>query len=413
VERFYELSELVASVAADLLGGDLGSQREVEAQIEEGLGRVATALGAEGAHFLRDAKRQRDVVFVEWARGKPGRRNAERITMSPAARAWWEEQMAGGKPVHIEDVSMIGDEAAEVREVLAALGTASMLVVPLHRHRRFSGFVGVFHGSPRRFSVDVAALLRVTGEAFMGALGQSDDRAALQDARRELEQRNLDLERSNEDLERFAYAAAHDLKAPLARIEMALGPAGDASAEVLEVARRGVARMRRLIEDLLAYAAVGSGADVRAPVELGAVLDEVVADLAPVLASTGAQVVRGPMCTLHGQRAALTQLLQNLVGNGVKFIRDGVPPVVQVTCQPDGDGEGVTMTVLDNGIGIDPEHREHVFGVFTRFAPDDRYPGSGIGLATCARVVSRHGGRIWVEDGIDGGTAVKVWLPSS
>ena len=218
--------------------------------------------------------------------------------------------------------------------------------------------------------------------------------------------------RSNEELERFAYSAAHDLKAPLSRIEMALSAAANDRSpgpELLDIARRGAARMRRLIEDLLAFSAVGRAAGAFAPVDLDELLHQVLVDLEPVLTSAGATVDVAPLPEVIGHAALLGQLMQNLLANAVKFARPGVPPRLRVDAER--DGEGVTITVADNGIGIDPAHRADVFGVFVRLNSDEASPGSGIGLATCARVVHHHGGRIWIEDGIDGGTAVRVWLP--
>ena len=234
------------------------------------------------------------------------------------------------------------------------------------------------------------------------------------DARRELEHRNDELERSNEELERFAYAAAHDLKAPLARIEMALAatprPEGDGGL-LVDVARRGASRMRQLIEDLLAFSAVGRS---------GATAEEVDLD---ELARAGARRPRAddrrrpePRCTTSrcptawGHRSLLGQVLQNLVGNSLKFVRDDVAPRIEISGAR--DAAGTTIRVADNGIGV--ERGEAQRGVRRVHPPnaDDQYPGSGIGLATCAKIVAYHGGQIRLEDGIDGGVAVVVQLPA-
>jgi signal transduction histidine kinase len=229
----------------------------------------------------------------------------------------------------------------------------------------------------------------------------------------ELERRNEALERSNEDLQRFAHAAAHDLAAPLVRIEMALAsmprPDGEASL-LVDVARRGATQMRQLIEDLLALAAVGAKASPPEPVDLGEVLAQVRSDLEPRISELGAEVRAPELPTVWGHRPLLGQLLQNLVGNALKFVRAGVAPVVDVSGTIDGDE--VEIRVVDNGIGIDPAHRDEVFTEFTRLGSDDLHPGGGVGLATCARVVAHHGGRIWLDDGLDGGLAVVVRLPS-
>lgn len=409
-----QLEELVASVIAGLIGSDLTDHAEVADEVERALGRIASALGADGAYFLRDARRQDDAVFVEWALGRSGRRNDGRVALSPSAQAWWAQVMAGGSPAFIEDVAALGAEASDVAEVLRATGVQAIVLVPLQAQRRFSGFIGLVSATPRGFSDDVAALLRVAGESFMGALRQADSTIALLDARRELEHRNADLERSNEDLERFAYAAAHDLKAPLTRIEMALSAspnASDPGDELLGIARRGASRMRQLIEDLLSYAAVS--VDSTSPpgkVDLDAVLSEVLADLAPAVEGGRIDLQRSPLPTVPGHEALLGQLFQNLIGNSVKFTREATSPVIRIDA--DFDDSGVTLKIVDNGIGIAADRRDEVFGVFTRLQSDERYAGSGIGLATCAKVVAHHGGRIWVEDGIDGGTAMHVWLPT-
>src|SRR3546814_15138589 len=131
---------------------------------------------------------------------------------------------------------------------MTSLGVASLLLVPLHRHPRFTGFVGLVSSEPGiPCGPEAPSLLRIAGECFMGALQQADATAELTDARLELEHRNQDLERSNEDLERFAYAAAHDLKAPLARTEMALAgaPSSDHPEELLTIPRRSPAPRRR------------------------------------------------------------------------------------------------------------------------------------------------------------------------
>jgi signal transduction histidine kinase len=182
--------------------------------------------------------------------------------------------------------------------------------------------------------------------------------------------------------------------------------------QLLEIARRGASRMRQLIEDLLAFAAVGQVSGEVTAVDLDDLLLQVLADLEELTAEHGVTVERGALPIVRGHRALLGQLLQNLLANAIKFSRPGTRALVRVEADRRGD-DGVTVSVVDNGIGIDRAHRTEVFGVFTRLNSDESSPGSGIGLATCAKVVHHHGGRIWVDDGIDGGTAVRVWLPDT
>jgi light-regulated signal transduction histidine kinase (bacteriophytochrome) len=246
----------------------------------------------------------------------------------------------------------------------------------------------------------------------MTALARADDSLALLDARRQLEHRNEELERSNEELERFAYAAAHDLKAPLARIEMALAatprPEGN-DGLLVDVARRGASRMRQLIEDLLTFSAVGRSGTTAEEVDLDELLGQVLADFGPTIATAGAEVRHDPLPTAWGHRSLLGQVLQNLVGNSLKFVRPDVTPRIEISGTR--NAVGTTIRVSDNGIGVDADKRNDVFGVFTRLNGDDQFPGSGIGLATCAKIVAYHGGQIRLEDGIDGGVTVVVQLP--
>lgn len=407
LRRQLELEALVVAVTARFVGTDsLGMEQE----IEWGLGMLATALGADRAHFLRGNQSLDHVTYFEWIHPERGQQPPE---PDPRVRDWWFDMMRAGVTLQLDDVAELADEYPEVIANLKNQGVRSLLHVPLPFQRSTWGFVAlVTIDRPLGMDDDLIALVQLAGESFMTALARADDGAALLDARRELEFRNRELERSNEELERFAYSASHDLKAPLARIEMALAatpnPEGDAG-RLMDVARRGAARMRRLIEDLLTFASVGTGTGTPGDVDLDDVLTQVLADLAPTIDSTGATIARHRLPPAWGHRSLLGQLLQNLVGNALKFTRADIAPFIDVSGT--GDDEGITIRVTDNGIGIEPRHRTDVFGVFTRLNADEHFPGSGIGLATCAKVVAHHEGQISVEEGIDGGTTVVVRLP--
>lgn len=410
------LEEAVASIAARLIGAD---HEELTATLSAAIGELAQMLGVDRAHFLRGSRRPEDATYVEWRDPVYGQR-AHRPDAAEVVQAWWRDLLRSGELLALEDVNDLAEEAPEVVASLNAEGVKSVLLVPLPRQRRFWGFLAfVALREKVQFPPAVTHMLRLSGEAFLAALAQADSAVALEDARRELELRNDALERSNEDLERFAYVAAHDLRAPLNKVEMALAAVearggdalgGDAQAELLGIARRSSIRMRDLIEDLLRFSAVGRVTGRGASVALDDVLAEVLSTLDATVAETGATVDVGALPVVVGHRAQLGQLLQNLVANALKFHRDGVPPHVAITAGAVDDG--VVLEVSDNGIGIAPSDRQLVFEAFTRLHPEERFSGTGIGLATCARVAEVHDGRIWVEDGIDGGTAVKVWLPS-
>ncbi|MFP5254886.1 MAG: ATP-binding protein [Acidimicrobiia bacterium] len=408
LEAQLRLEETVATIATRLIGIDpAGAISAIERSLET-LGRT---LGMDRAHFLRGVRYPDDVTYLEWY--NPDTPQPAHVPHPDReVQRWWLRTLRDGRDLVLDDVEELRAEAAQVVDALQEDGVRSLVHISLPSHRRRWGFL-TLSSIGRAVAVPAAqvALLRLAGESFLMALTSCEDQLALTEAQQELHNRNEALERSNEELERFAFAAAHDLKAPLARMEMALAaaPASGPVTEPLDVARRGATRMRQLIEDLLAFAAVGQRAGEACSVELDEVLDEVLADLDPLVEASGITVDRAPLPTVVGHRALLGQLLQNLVGNALKFARDDRPPVVRVTAS-ERDG-GDLLVVADNGIGVPADRREDVFTVFTRLNPSDAYPGSGVGLATCARVVEHHGGRIWLEDGIDGGTAVHVWLP--
>ena len=232
--------------------------------------------------------------------------------------------------------------------------------------------------------------------------------------RDELEGLRLELERSNADLEQFAYAASHDLSEPLRAIS---GPislleqkyAGQLDVEadkLIDFAVDGCRRMQQLIDDLLALSRVGRFEGDRLPVDT-AVMASTVFALAADDLGVVPDVRFGMLPVVLAEPSQLRQVFENLIGNAVKFHRPGVPPVIEVDCRP--DGAALRFTVADNGIGIDPRYRERVFGMFKRLHTRDVYPGTGIGLALCKKIVERHGGRIGVSDG-PGGVGSTFWF---
>jgi PAS domain S-box-containing protein len=407
--RQVALEELVATITGRLLAAE---DADVPHVIEGALEEIARNMGANRAHFMRGGRRVSTRV-IEWLDPDTGQRLKHPLDTPPEVNQWWLDVLQEGRLLRIDDVEELVHERVDVVEDLRRDGVRSVLHVPLPPHRGCWGFLSVVAAHrPVTFYDEAAPLLRLAGEAFLTALARGDAAALLLDARLELEHRNDELERSNEELERFAYAAAHDLKAPLARIEMALmatpRPEGEGGL-LMDVASRGAARMRQMIEDLLTFSSVGRSASAAEEVDLDDLLTQALADLSATIEATGAIVQHDPLPPAWGHRSLLGQVMQNLVGNSLKFVREGVPPRIEITGSR--GAEGTTLRVADNGIGVDATKREDVFGVFTRLNAADQYPGSGIGLATCAKIVAYHGGDIHLEDGIDGGVAVVVVLP--
>ncbi|MEI7733268.1 MAG: CHASE3 domain-containing protein [Verrucomicrobiota bacterium] len=221
---------------------------------------------------------------------------------------------------------------------------------------------------------------------------------------------------SNRDLEQFAYVASHDLQEPLRMVSNYCQLLGrrykgrlDADAdEFIQYAVDGAQRMQRLIDDLLAYSRVGSrrGKLVRTPVENA--FREAVKNLETSIQESGATITHDALPELEADPNQLTQLLQNLLGNAIKF-RGKRGPQIHVSAEK-RSGEWL-LGVHDDGIGIAPEYREQIFVIFQRLNSKQEYPGTGIGLAICKKIMDTHGGKIWVEPKAGPGTTFYVKFP--
>jgi PAS domain S-box-containing protein len=277
---------------------------------------------------------------------------------------------------------------------------------------------GPGHSTPIPLRMRAVPLLDDAGQVAY-ALAVVEDVTAEREAEAALNRHMDELARSNRELEQFAYVTSHDLSEPLRSVagfsHLLVEEAGDrldeTSKEFLGFVVEGIERMQVLIADLLTYSRAGRG-DLRVvPVDLGDVAGRVCGSLARNIEETGAKLTVGDLPTVAGDDQQLEQVLQNLVANAIKFRRSGTAPVIEIAASRGTDGWEVAVS--DNGIGIEPRHRERIFQMFQRLHTRDEYEGTGIGLALCKKAIERHGGTIHVETAPGGGSRFVFTLPDA
>lgn len=275
-----------------------------------------------------------------------------------------------------------------------------------NRETTLDDLPGAFRAPGRRFSIRVFPL----GGPLVGlAFEDVTVRLAAEAA----------LSRSNDELTQFAYVASHDLQAPLRKaaafaeqLRQRLGGGLDAtSLDFLRRMGRSLEGMQGLIDSLLCLARVSSRAAPPQEVDLSAIAAQVLSDLDGAIAATRAHVRVGRLPVVKGDAQQLKQLLQNLIGNAVKFTAPGRPPRVRMRGRALGDG-GVELVVEDDGIGFDIRFADRIFQPFTRLHSRQEYPGSGMGLAICRRIVERAGGKISVDSAPGRGARFTIVLPA-
>jgi signal transduction histidine kinase len=285
------------------------------------------------------------------------------------------------------------------------------LVVPL-----VAGWVVTYWSTSGLFgmSIGIALSWGVTSLLFAGLVIWQGVTIHQYDSHLKL-QANV-LERSNQELQEFAYVSSHDLQEPLRNISgfvqlLQQTYQGQLDDEANDWINRTVAsahQMQMMIRDILAYSRVDSRIGPLEPTLLADVFNEVLEVLADSIRDSSAKVTCSELPTVMGDRLQLVQLMQNLIGNALKYHSDQSP---RVHVSAERKGKEWVVAVQDNGIGIEPQHQERIFGIFRRLHTQDEYPGTGIGLAVCRRVVERHGGKTWVTSAPGQGSTFYFTIP--
>jgi PAS domain S-box-containing protein len=320
---------------------------------------------------------------------------------------------------------LFGYRAEEIvgRSVLTLLpqdrhGEEAAILERLRRGERVEHFETVRIAKGGRH-IDVSLTISPIKDARGRIVGASKITRDISDRKRvasALAQQAEELARSNVELERFAYVASHDLQEPLRTIgrfaqllqRRAAGALTEEAQEYLRYVTDGVQRMQNLINDVLAYSRVGSQGAAFAPADCNVILAKVTESLKASIEGQHAEVTADPLPVVVGDATQLGQVFQNLLANALKFHGER-PPRIRISASERG-GEWV-FSVSDNGIGIAPEYLERIFIVFQRLHTLEEYPGTGMGLGICKKIVERHGGWIWAESAVGQGSTFRFTLP--
>jgi signal transduction histidine kinase len=414
-QRELELLQTVASAANSSETGDMALQAAVDS--------VCAHTGWPVGHaYLRDGDCLLDIDV--WCAGNPELtehfRSSTREMRFERGLGLPGRVLDTGEPAWITEV---GDDPGFLRSSVAQeAGLHAAFAFPVLVGSEVGAVLEFFHPTSVEPDLDLLSVMTQVGSIAGRALERTRARTDLERMAEELRERNRELEQSNSDLERFAYIASHDLTEPLRTVSSFVSLLArryegklDADAdEFIGYALDGTKRMQQLIQDLLAYSRAGRMADAEGRVDVAGLLEVVRRDLAGPLEQAGATLeVVPPLPVVRGDHSALAQVLQNLCANALKFRREEGTPVVRIHGEAAAAEGTCEIWVSDNGIGIPHQYRDQVFEMFRRLHTREAYPGTGIGLAVCQRIVERLGGRIRAEDGIDGGTAIVVTLPAA
>ncbi len=255
-------------------------------------------------------------------------------------------------------------------------------------------------------------------EAVRRALQEKQLREERRQAQDELAKRVQELAQSNAELEQFAYVASHDLQEPLRMVasytellaERYRGKLDEQADKYIQYATSGALRMQTLIQDLLAFSRVGRRGMERKSTDCAAVLEGVLRSLSAAIESNGAKISQEQLPTVMANPIQLGQVFQNLIANAIKF-RGTTAPEIHIAAER--HGEEWVISVADNGIGIAPEHGSEIFTVFNRLHTHEEYPGNGIGLSICKKIIEQHGGKIWLEPHAGPGATFRFTLPAN
>lgn len=395
------------------------TSEHMDSGVRHALREVGEFAGVDRSYvFLFNETRMRVRCSHEWCaegiEAQIGRLQNLRVSDYP----WVEPILLDGHVVHVPKVSDLPAEAAAEKAEWLSESIQSILLVPMRFQNDILGYVGFDSVMVEKtWPPEIIALLNIFGDMLINVLERSRSENRLRESSRILEMANAELERSNTELKQFAYIASHDLQEPLRAVSgfSALlakrykGQLDKDADEYIHYMMDAASRMQRMITDLLDYSRIDSRSKPFETCELEQLMRLALANLQASITELNAQVTFDPLPSVMGDPSLLVQLLQNLIGNAIKFHGKEVPTIHLAVKSEDRHWHFV---LSDNGIGISAEDAELVFQIFRRLHSSEKYPGTGIGLAACKRIVERHYGRIWAEPRPGGGTLFHFTLPA-
>lgn len=360
-----------------------------------------------------------DVAYVAQAfkHIKPGTIKTEQdeVLAAPDAEGYLAYLSGLLKRLSITEISV--DEVR--RMMMEKYGTQAGLRVGITFHGKPYGSLSLQMMHKREWQEDEVQFVKNIAHQLGSVFSQDELYKKEQSARRDLEHYTRRLEASNRELEHFATVASHDLQAPVRKIIMfgdrlKIKGQEELSPENLQNIDRiqsSAQKMHELISSLLVMSRINRKNQAFEPVDLNQVITDVMADYDVHLEELGGQLTYDRLPVVHGDAVQLRQLFNNLIGNSIKYHKPGTPPHIHLNAEE--RKHDWRITVEDNGIGIEPDYRQQVFEAFRRLHTEEQYPGTGIGLALCKKIVERHGGDIDLADSPLGGTTVCITLPKT
>ncbi len=408
LHRQIQLEQLIGDLCDHFINV---SVTELDSAISQALSSISEFVGVDGSYLLLLTKQnQQWQVVQKWS--VPESDNLPNLDRTIESQIpWIMSNIQSNKIVNLPQIDTLPATAERDRLYLTTNKIKSLLIVPMFYYPVRQGMLALEAVNQSYYWTERdIQLLKLTGEIISGAIERCCQA-------RELSQTTQQLETANKELETFAYIVSHELSEPLRSIsgfsyllqEEYQSKLNQEAQEYLNFIKNGAARMKQLIDDLLAFSRVGSQNLTLTLIDCEKIIEEVISNLQAVIIENNVQINYEHLPKIIGDQTQLTQLWQNLIANAIKFRQPELTPKIHISATQ--NSQNLIFKIRDNGIGIDPQYVEEIFCIFRRLNDRQKYPGTGIGLTICRRIAELHGGKIWVESSLGNGSNFYVFLP--